>query len=65
MSISNLSRLYLINCNLKAINKNLNDFNIFENIRFAEELSILEIQINRMREILDDMRGLEDGTDKD
>lgn len=56
MSISNLSRLYLINTNLKVVKDNIEQYNLFDHVGFAEEITVLENMIIRMREVLDDIR---------
>lgn len=52
----NIDRLYLINVNLKNLTDEINNFNVFDDVRFAESIYALARQVQIMRNILDDMR---------
>ena len=54
--MNNLSRLYLIRLNLKVLRGNIAEYNLFDNIGFTEELQVMDNMIERMGEVLDDMR---------
>ena len=55
--MNNIERLYYINANLKNLLESINNFNIFDDIRFTEEVYCMARQIQIMKDILEDMKG--------